>query len=126
MNTKSDCTTPGYVRRDVRRFHAYVAELESGVSVAALPGQRGAWVELDELYHRIDDWAVAAGNPALLAALLEYEAWRLEFDAGRGALVTTGGERCKVDDLFEPAAVLKRRRAIRSAGRGRRGKGVQR
>lgn len=87
-------------------------------TAVVLPSRGGSWVELEELYQRMQDWTLIGAKSEIMSTLLNYEAWRVEMDAGRGTIEGSDGRRHTVATLFAPL-VNKRRQKVRKAGTGR-------
>lgn len=74
-------------------------------------------IRTDQVQAAIEALGIAEAQPELLAALIEYEIWRLSFRAGGGALVSAEGQVFTGREVVQQVAG--RRRRVRSVKGGR-------
>jgi hypothetical protein len=72
-------------------------------------------IQTDQVQAAIAGLGITEAHPELLAALIEYEIWRLSFRAGSGALVSTEGQVFTGREVVRQVAG--RRRRVRKGGR---------
>jgi hypothetical protein len=75
-------------------------------------------IRTDQVQAAIASLGITEAQPDLLAALIQYEIWRLSFRAGSGTLVAAEGHRFTGPAVMQQVA--RRRRRVRSAKGGTR------